>query len=144
MKPKEYDLLLKTITDPTYRITELNLKYNGLSKVFVKDLMLALSDNKTLLHLILSHNTLNEVNHHFSKLRSNAGILIPFKQVTNHIADMLRINNVLRTLVLMNTAIDDTGANMLAKAIEYNTALQVLDLSENHIDSGTSDEMEVT
>eukprot|EP01102_Stenamoeba_stenopodia_P021613 TRINITY_DN8764_c0_g1_i1.p1 TRINITY_DN8764_c0_g1~~TRINITY_DN8764_c0_g1_i1.p1 ORF type:complete len:482 (+),score=59.25 TRINITY_DN8764_c0_g1_i1:42-1487(+) len=116
MKPKDYDMILKTVTDSTYRLTELNLKYNGLSKVFVKDLMLALSDNKTILTLVLSHNTLNEV--------------------TNHIADMLRINNVLRTLVLLNTSIDDAGANMLAKAIEYNSALQVLDLSENSIDAG--------
>lgn len=92
------------------------LSKNSLSDVGLNELLIQLKHNKSLNHLILSHNnlTLNE----FSKAA---------------LMDLLKINHYIGWLVLNGNDINDEGVANLASALKYNSGVKHIVLADNCI-----------
>ena len=137
-------LLLAEMLKTNRTLTSVNLSYNELTDIFVRDLAEALITNHTLTVLNLSGNKITNIGAQaLSKMLKTNETLIHLHLSRNKITDigvqvlaeMLKINKTLTYLDLSVNQITETGAQVLFEALKNNrnTALNTLNLDNNYI-----------
>ena len=128
-------LLLETVAVNCVNIHSTTLKE------FTHHFFLMLTNNFTLKHLLLTHDTIDDegVRPLAHSLKTNVTLIylsIDFNCITSascqSLADLLCKSKTLRVLSLSHTNIDKDGARLLVRSLESNDTLERLVLDEQH------------